>query len=166
MPRPRQCRRVRYGPKFQCFKPRGIALQGLEEINLTVDELEAVRLVDLEDKDQNEASQIMNVSQPTLHRTLKEARRKIVDALVSGKALIIDGGNYIMVQRKFHCYDCGHQWEVPFGTPRPQTCPSCGSTNIHRAPEDRGYARGQGRGAGRAGRGGRAGRAGRGQRQF
>lgn len=158
MPRPRRCRQVRYGPKFHCFKPRGIALQGLEEINLTIDELEAVRLVDLEGKDQNEAAEIMNVSQPTLHRTLKKARKKIVEALVSGKALIIDGGNYIMVQRKFQCYDCGHQWQVPFGTPRPQVCPECGSTNIHRAPEDRGYARGRGRGGGRG--------AGRGQRRF
>lgn len=108
---------------------------------MTVDELEAVRLVDLEGKEQTEAAEIMDVSQPTLHRTLKEARKKIADALVSGKALRIGGGEYIMMQRKFKCYDCGHEWQLPYGTGRPQTCPECGSQNLHRAPEDRGYAR-------------------------
>lgn len=141
MVRPRQCRQVRFGPRCTYFKPRGIGIQFLEEVAMTVDELEAVRLVDLEGKEQTEAAEIMDVSQPTLHRTLKEARKKIADALVSGKALRIGGGEYIMMQRKFKCYDCGHEWQLPYGTGRPQTCPECGSQNLHRAPEDRGYAR-------------------------
>lgn len=130
-------------------------MQFLEEVALQVDELEAVRLVDLEEKGQQEAAEIMNVSQSTIHRMLKEARKKIAEALVLGKALRIEGGDYIMIQRKFKCYDCSHEWELPYGTGRPQTCPKCGSVNLHRAPEDRGYARRGGRsGRGRSGRGG------------
>ena len=141
MVRPRHCRRVRYGPQCTYFKPRGVGIQFLEEVVLQVDELEAIRLVDLEDKGQTEAAEIMNISQPTLCRILKEARRKVADAVVSGKALRIGGGDYVMVQRKFKCYDCGHEWELPYGTGRPETCPHCHSPNLHRAPEDRGYAR-------------------------
>ncbi len=150
MARPRLCRRVRFGPKHTYFKPRGVGVKFLEEVALGVDELEAVRLVDFEEKGQQEAADIMNVSQPTLHRTLKKARKKIADALVSGKALRIEGGDYVMMQRKFTCYECGHEWELPYGTGRPAVCPTCGSENLHRAPEDRGYAR-----RGRRGPGGR-----------
>lgn len=46
-----------------------------------------------------------------------------------------------MIGRKFTCYGCGHVWKVPYGTLRPAACPECKSTNIHRAEEDRGYAR-------------------------
>lgn len=148
MSRPRHCRRVRYGPQCNYFKPRGIGIRFLEEVTLGVDELEAVRLVDFEGKEQQHAAGIMDISQPTLHRILKEAHRKIADALVSGKALRIEGGDFVMMQRKFQCYECGHQWELPYGTGRPQTCPQCGSENLHRAPEDRGYARKRGHGRG------------------
>jgi len=55
------------------------------------------------------------------------------------------------MKRKFVCYDCGYSWEILYGTPRPNFCPKCGSVNIHRAQEDRGYARGNARGCGRKG---------------
>ncbi|MGD2072493.1 MAG: DUF134 domain-containing protein, partial [Candidatus Thorarchaeota archaeon] len=128
MPRPRQSRWVRFGPKVTFFKPRGVPLHALEEIDLGIDELEAIRLVDLECKEQKEAAHIMNISQPTLHRMLKEARKKIADALVSGKALRIGGGDYIMIQRLFKCFSCDHKWKLPYGGGRPQICPECGSS--------------------------------------
>jgi DNA-directed RNA polymerase subunit RPC12/RpoP len=65
------------------------------------------------------------------------------------------------VARKFRCSDCSHAWEVPHGTGRPAVCPKCTSRNIHRAEEDRGWARGGGpgrRGRGGCGRGRGAGR--------
>ena len=56
--------------------------------------------------------------------------------------------------RKFVCYDCEHKWEEPRGTGRPEKCPKCGSTNIHRAPEDRGRGQGgRGKNQGRGGQG-------------
>jgi predicted DNA-binding protein (UPF0251 family) len=151
MPRPRRCRRVRSGPHCTYFKPQGVGLKFLEEIALQVDELEAIRLVDLEGKEQIEAATAMNISQPTLHRMLKDAHKKIAEAVVLGKALLIGGGDYVLTQRKFKCYDCGHEWELPYGTGRPATCPQCGSVNLHRAPEDRGYRRAGGPGRGRGG---------------
>lgn len=62
-----------------------------------MEEFEAVRLKDFEDFDQQEAAEKMGISQPTFHRTLVSARKKIADALVNGKALRIEGGNYEMV---------------------------------------------------------------------
>lgn len=148
MVRPRKCRRVWFEPGITYFKPRGVPLADLEEVSLAVDELEAIRLNDVEKLGQKEAAEKMDISQPTFHRLLESARKKIADALVNGKAIKIHGGNYEMVARKFKCHDCGKEWEESYGTGRPDKCPVCSSTNIHRAPEDRGYAR-RGRRGGR-----------------
>jgi predicted DNA-binding protein (UPF0251 family) len=117
-------------------------LSDLKSVSLTVDEFEAVRLKDLEEFEQTVAAESMGISQPTFHRIIESARKKVADALVNGKAIRIQGGDYMAdSNRKFKCYACGHDWEVPHGIRRPEKCPKCGSTNIHRAPEDRGYAR-------------------------
>lgn len=94
MPRPRICRRVRFRPHATYFKPAGVRGAELEETILTVEEFEVVRLIDLEEIEQGEASKMMDISQPTLSRLLKSARRKIADALISGKAIKVEGGNY------------------------------------------------------------------------
>jgi len=143
MVRPRKNRRVWFEPGITYFKPRGVPLADLEEVSLAVDELEAVRLNDVEKLGQKEAAEKMDISQPTFHRLLESAREKIADALVNGKAVKIHGGNYEMAARRFRCYDCGNEWEEPYGMGRPGKCPKCSSANIHRAPEGRGYARGQ-----------------------
>jgi len=96
MPRPRRCRRVMFGPNVDYFKPRGINLSILETVDLNVEELEAIRLHDHENKEQVECAKKMNVSQPTFHRILLQARKKIADALVKGKAIKIHGGAYKM----------------------------------------------------------------------
>ena len=135
MPRPRICRRVWFLPNVTYFKPAGIRMTDLEENILTVDEFEAVRLKDLLGLEQEEAAKKMNISQPTFHRLVLSARKKIADALVSGKAIKIDGGIYKMVglpKRKFKCYDCGFEWELDYGTGRTEECPKCKSKNIHR----------------------------------
>jgi predicted DNA-binding protein (UPF0251 family) len=124
----------------------------LDRVSLAVEELEAVRLKDLEGLDQVKAAATMNVSQPTFHRILESAHGKVADALVNGKAIRIEGGDYMIREggRLFKCYDCQNEWHVPYGTARPARCPKCKSANIHRAPSDRGYARrGGGAGGGR-----------------
>ena len=93
MVRPRLCRRVRCNPEVTYFKPRGIPLRELEETILHVDEFEAVRLKDLEGLEQEECAKKMNISQPTFHRLVLSARKKITDAIVNGKAIKIEGGN-------------------------------------------------------------------------
>ncbi len=100
MPRPRRCRRVWFEPNVNYFKPAGIGLRNIDEAVLTVDEFEAVRLKDLEGMDQEEAAKKMNISQPTFHRLLLEARKKIADAIVNGKAIKIYGGNYTLTKRR------------------------------------------------------------------
>ena len=92
MPRPRHCRRVGQLPQANYYKPRGIPLSILEEVTLTVDEFEAIRLTDLEGLYQADAAESMNISRQTLGRILESAHKKIADALVNGKALLIKGG--------------------------------------------------------------------------
>ena len=93
MPRPRSCRRIGKKPASNYFKPRGIPLSVLELVALTYDELEAVRLADLNGMYQEQAAEQMNVSRQTFGRIVESAHKKIADALVNGKALSIEGGN-------------------------------------------------------------------------
>ncbi len=98
MPRPRRCRRIFFDPEVTYFKPTGIPLRHLEDSILTKEELEAIRLIDLENISQSKAGKQMKISQPTLSRLLTSARKKIADALINAKAIKIQGGNYKMVQ--------------------------------------------------------------------
>jgi predicted DNA-binding protein (UPF0251 family) len=94
MVRPHRCRRVNLEPNTTYFKPKGVPLVRLEEVILHVDEFEAVRLKDLEGLEQEECAKKMNISQPTFHRLVLSARKKIADAIVNGKAIKIEGGNF------------------------------------------------------------------------
>lgn len=146
MARPRNCRRVETLPNVSYFKPRGIPLSALQEVILTVDEFEALRLADLEGLYQEHAAERMRISRQTFGRIIDSAHRKVADALIQGKVLKIEGGDFEMAEiRKFRCADCQHAWELPYGTGRPESCPSCKGINIHRA-DDRGGVRGPGRG--------------------
>ena len=138
MARPRNCRRVDFAPKRTFFKPVGVPKSSLKEIVLTIDEWEALRLSDFEGLYQEEAAKQMNISRPTFGRIVEIARNKVAQALVLGQALTIKGGDFEMTYRKFTCHDCSHNWELPYGTGRPKECPSCKSTNIHRADVESG----------------------------
>ena len=95
-PRPRIPRRVWSEPDVTHFKPAGARMTGLGTVILTVDELEAVRLKDYEGLEQIKAAKKMSISQSTFQRLLLSARKKIADALTNGKAIRIEGGNYVM----------------------------------------------------------------------
>lgn len=144
MPRPRCCRRVCFEPEITYFKPAGIRMIDLEETNLTVDEFEAIRLKDLQGLEQEEAASKMNISQPTFHRLIVEARKKVADALINGKAIKIEGGNYKMNQPRNRrqgrgfgfggpatecvCPNCGYKEQKQIRIPcRSTKCPKCGS---------------------------------------
>lgn len=94
MPGKRRCRRVGWKPAFTAFRPADEGAAAPEEAVLSVEEFEAVRLKDLEGLDQNECAALMEISQPTFHRLVVLARRKIADALTHGKTIRIEGGNY------------------------------------------------------------------------
>jgi len=92
MPRPRCLRFVEDPDRTAYFKPAGIPLRELAEVVLGVDELEAIRLADLEGLYQEDAAARMNISRPTFGRLIAEAHRKVAEALVQGKALRVEGG--------------------------------------------------------------------------
>ncbi len=92
MPRPCRCRRIRCKPDTNYFKPRGIPLNMLEEVNLALDELEAVRLADLEGLYQEDAARKMDISRQTFGNIINSAHKKIADVLLNAKALKIEGG--------------------------------------------------------------------------
>jgi predicted DNA-binding protein (UPF0251 family) len=92
-------RRVGFRKKFHYFKPRAIPLRELRETVLTVDEFEAMRLKDKLGLDQIKSAEKMNVSQPTFHRIIESARKKVAEAIVDGRAIKIHGGVYKMPNR-------------------------------------------------------------------
>ncbi len=100
MVRPKRMRRVWCEPKTNYFKPVGIPMKRLEEVNLTLDEFEAIRLADVENNTQIEAAKKINVSQPTFCRLIDTAYKKIADAIVNGKAIKVEGGNYSFIRRR------------------------------------------------------------------
>lgn len=92
MARPCCCRRIEGKPTSPVFKPAGIPTHELEEVVITLDEFEAVRLADLEGLYQEQAAVRMEVSRPTFSRIIESAHRKVAEALIQGKALRIEGG--------------------------------------------------------------------------
>jgi predicted DNA-binding protein (UPF0251 family) len=94
MVRPRKQRLVGETPKSDYFKPRGIPLRALEESVLSIDETEAIRLADFLGMSHEEAGKNMGVSRQTFGRIVQKARFKIADAIINGKAINIEGGDY------------------------------------------------------------------------
>jgi len=90
MPRPKKYRCIRCKPHATYFKPRGIPLIDLDEISITMDELEAMRLADYEELYHEDAAKKMKISRQTFGRILQEAHRKVAECLLKGKALKIE----------------------------------------------------------------------------
>jgi len=137
MARPAKLRRVAQLPSVGFFRPVGIPANDLQGIRLSLEELESIRLKDLEGLEQEECARQMRISRPTFHRILESARKKLADALITGKAIQIEGGNFELAQRLFKCGNDGHEWNVPFeamAQKLPLSCPKCLSGNIQRMP--------------------------------
>jgi len=92
MARPLSTRRIPKRLRERLFKPQGIPMPQLQQVRLTMDGLEALRLADLEGLYQEEAARRMGVSRATFARVLGEARKVVAEALVQGKAVEIGGG--------------------------------------------------------------------------
>jgi len=139
MVRPKKDRLVGFNPKINYFKPRGIPVLDLEEVCLTIDERESIRLADLEDMSHELAGRQMGVSRATFGRIVQRARNIIADAIINGKAVRVEGGSYKMMEdiRRFQCQTCDHEWKEPFGTGRPDHCPSCQGIDFYRTTRER-----------------------------
>lgn len=90
MSRPKKCRCTCCTVESNYFKPRGVALSDLDEVNLNMDEVEALRLADYEGLYQEDAARSMNISRATFGRIVEAAHRKIADAILHGKAVKIE----------------------------------------------------------------------------
>ncbi len=90
MVRPRIPRRLRFNPKALYLKPQGVPLRTLDEVVITHDEIEALKLYHIDKVEQKEAAEGMNISQPTFSRTLDRVYTKISEALIEGKAIKIE----------------------------------------------------------------------------
>jgi predicted DNA-binding protein (UPF0251 family) len=129
MPRPPCCRRISGKPVAAIFKPAGIPARMLEEVTMTLDEFEAIRLADLEGLYQDQASERMRVSRPTFGRIVEVARRKVAEAIILGKALKIEGGPVqVEPNRPLRCPACKNEWDGPINLP--VGCPYCRQAEI------------------------------------
>jgi predicted DNA-binding protein (UPF0251 family) len=150
MARPVKLRCVAELPGAGFFRPVGIPTNVLQGVRLSVEEVESIRLKDLEGLEQEECAQRMHISRPTFHRILESGRGKLADALINGKAIQIEGGNFGLPQSRFRCNNDGHEWDVPFEAMAkriPLACPVCASPNIQPMPlPSFGFGRGHGRG--------------------
>jgi len=107
----------------------------LEQEVLTVDEYEAIRLVDKDGLDQQQAAKRMGISRATCARIVESAHKKVAKALTEGKAIRIEGGNVVLKQNRYRCLNCGTLWETELSTdttkeqPSP-SCPECQSDRV------------------------------------
>jgi hypothetical protein len=141
--RPKNPRTVGAIPKVTYFKPAGIPLKMLEEVGLSVEEAEALRLKDIEGLEQEQCAGKMNISRPTFQRVLSSARKKVAEALLGGKAIRIEGGNFELVTERGATVTSGRQaGKCGRGGGRMQSgkaggpvgncvCPNCGNRTPH-----------------------------------
>lgn len=90
--RPKKTRWIKCHPQERCFKPLCQPLNKLENVYLTLDEFEAIRLASLEGLKQVDAAKRLKISRPTFSRIISSAHKKIADGLVNIKAIRIEGG--------------------------------------------------------------------------
>lgn len=131
MARPTKWRKVEFIPNSRYFTPNQTG-RLIEENILRVEEVEALRLKDLEGLDQEQCAEKMEISRQTFQRILNDARRKVADSLVNGKAIRIAGGNYTRNICLVKCLDCGHEWSESYETFEQEdyACIKCNSKKI------------------------------------
>lgn len=145
MSRPFKCRRIANVPGITYFKPAGIPLGELEEVVLSLEEAEALRLKELEGLEQERGAEKMNVSRPTFQRILASARNKVADAVLNGKAIRIEGGNFELAWNRYRCRD-GHEWDAENILTDATACPQCNDTEVQPVLSKGSGCRGRGRG--------------------
>ncbi|MEN8228969.1 MAG: DUF134 domain-containing protein [Bacteroidota bacterium] len=129
MPRPQFNRIVHEPPLFSDFKPIGVRRHDLEQIILTLDEFEALRLADQLGFSHALAADEMEISRSTFSRLIERARKKVADFIILGKTLTIGGGTVHFRVNIIQCRDCGHMFKTNFEQSFTE-CPSCHSKRI------------------------------------
>lgn len=128
MPRPKKWRKIAFEPEHTFFKPCGVPKSKLKEVQLKIEELEAMRLKDIEGLNQLECAELMSVSRQTFQLIIESARKKVTIALTEGKGIHITGGNYTYNLCNYQCNQCEESFTIHYEGEA--LCPSCGSTDI------------------------------------
>ncbi len=129
MSRPARYRKIEYPPLIKGFNPIGVHANRKEEINLFLEEYEAIRLMDYEHLNQVEAAKRMDVSRPTLTRIYDSARKKLAMALVNSLRVVVSGGRVEFNDDWFRCLDCDAVFQVK-DLDNKQKCPHCQSESL------------------------------------
>ncbi|MFB9055599.1 DUF134 domain-containing protein [Mariniflexile ostreae] len=122
MPRPKKKRKVDHPPKMHGFKPFGIAFCDTEQIMMQYDEYETLKLVIYDDLPQDLAADRMEVSRPTLTRIYNSALKKIAQAFVEGKSIVIKGGDFEFDEDWYKCKRC---FQLISGIENKKACKDC-----------------------------------------
>ncbi len=143
MARPTKWRRIEKVPAIPYFIPSTQEMPELDKNILKLEELEAIRLKDLEGLEQEECAAKMEVSRPTFQRILISAREKVADSLINGKSIVIDGGNFTLNICPVKCSNCGNEWLESYENLEAiksgeYSCPSCGSHEVSCEPNCKG----------------------------
>ncbi len=109
MSRPMKRRRVCQLPQSTRFGPLGKSIDDDSSVQMTIDEYESIRLIDLEGFTQEECAEQMSVARTTVQGIYVEARRKLAKALVEGRMLLIEGGQYLLCDGTIGCRGCGRR---------------------------------------------------------
>ncbi|CAA7600436.1 RNA polymerase sigma factor, region 3/4 [Acididesulfobacillus acetoxydans] len=130
MPRPVKLRKVEYEYNNKYFAPcsKGNCRQS-DEVQLNIEELEAMRLKDIQKYTQEECAGKMNVSRQTFQNILDRARQKVTAALIEERAIAVGGGNYTKNICSLVCRSCGNEMLAPFEQ-QDKKCRHCGSENV------------------------------------
>lgn len=135
MARPTKWRKIENIPTIPYFVPSDKSPDEIPDNKLKLEELEAIRLKDLEGLEQKECAEKMQVSRPTFQRILLSAREKIADSLINGKTIHIEGGNFTRNICPVQCLDCGKKWMESYENLESikngeYSCPECGSKRV------------------------------------
>lgn len=104
MPRPSKPRNICQFPEFSTFGPKGIKMNKLNRIEMSIDELETIKLIDYLGYNQEEAAKQMNVARTTVQRMYEIARKKVSRSLIDGEVLVIEGGHVVLCDED--CESC------------------------------------------------------------
>ncbi len=129
MARPKNNRSVFEPPLYKIFAPQGGERIPLEQVRISLDEFEAVRLADYSGLSHEEASESMKISRSTFSRLIEKARKKTADLVINGKQLIIEGGSVHFRNNIIKCLDCKSLYKTKIEECVTE-CPACHSNNL------------------------------------